>query len=170
MGGNASDWVVRAGRREDYERLGQVFDEAESLHREALPDVFRKPPGRVPTREHWQSLVDGDDTTVLVAEGSAGDLVGFAAIRTQHAPDDPMLVARRTAFVDLLAVRSDAQNHGIGKALMAGVHRWAAAHGLDEVVLNVWEFNERAVRFYEALGYKTLARLMRLEGVIRPKP
>lgn len=167
MGGvsTRSDFVVRTARTEDYDRLGSVFDEAEAFHRHALPDVFQKPPDRFPSRELWQSVVSGPASTALVAERPGGDLVAFVAIRTVGAPEDPMLVARRTALVDLLAVRSDQQRLGIGKALMAAVHSWALERDLEEVVLNVWEFNQRAVRFYQALGYTTASRMMRRSTV-----
>jgi ribosomal protein S18 acetylase RimI-like enzyme len=44
---------------------------------------------------------------------------------------------------------------------MAHAQRWATERGLREIELNVWEFNQSAIAFYEALGYVTERRKMR---------
>ena len=64
-----------------------------------------------------------------------------------------MLVSRSFVEVGSLAVRADHQHAGIGRALMERVADWTAARGLDQIELNVWEFNGDAIGFYEALGY-----------------
>jgi ribosomal protein S18 acetylase RimI-like enzyme len=85
-------------------------------------------------------------------------------MREDQAPDDPLLAPRRFAMVDMLAVRGDRRRRGIGRALMEATHRWAEGCGLEEVALNVWEFNQRAIAFYEHLGYETLSRQMVRRG------
>ena len=37
---------------------------------------------------------------------------------------------------------------------------WARNHGAERLHLNVWEFNEGAIAFYEALCYTTFSRNM----------
>jgi hypothetical protein len=37
---------------------------------------------------------------------------------------------------------------------------WAIAKGATSVELNVFEFNQKAIAFYEGLGYQTLSRKM----------
>ncbi len=149
----------REGAIEDYDRLGLVVHEAEVFHRQALPEVFRKPPERFPPRSLYYTLITAAESTVLVAEREA-ELVGFVTIRVDEAPDDPILTPRRFAMVDLLAVRREQQHRGIGQALMGAAHSWAHKQGVAEVMLNVWEFNQHAIGFYEELGYTTASRLM----------
>ena len=39
----------------------------------------------------------------------------------------------------------------------------AKLHGFDRIDLNMWEFNENALAFYEAMGMKTYRRYMELK-------
>jgi predicted GNAT family N-acyltransferase len=51
-----------------------------------------------------------------------------------------------------VAVLKDWRRHGVGRALMEGLIRIAAAEGLSEVYLHS---QAHAVRFYEKLGFRT---------------
>ena len=159
MSQTSGGYRVREALTDDYIRLRVVFDEAETFHRKALPHIFRKPTELFPPQTLYAALVEGEDSTVLVAEDE-GELIGFATIREETAPADPILIPRRFAMVDMLAVRRDRQRAGIGRALMEAAHAWARKQGLREIELNVWEFNRRAIDFYGALGYTTASRLM----------
>jgi ribosomal protein S18 acetylase RimI-like enzyme len=79
--------------------------------------------------EHWH------DATVATADGQ---IVG--------------VVVRRGRLVDLAWVDPAFRSDGIGSALMADVERRA---GSGELRLEVWKVNERAVAFYERLGFAT---------------
>jgi len=70
----------------------------------------------------------------------------------------PMFVPRRWLQVDNVAVLRAYRGMGIGRALMDEAHAWARAQGLADVELTVWEFNQDAIAFYEALGYTTIVR------------
>ena len=43
---------------------------------------------------------------------------------------------------------------------MDEMQAWAIAKGATSIELNVYEFNETAISFYERLGYQTLSRKM----------
>ena len=44
------------------------------------------------------------------------------------------------------------RGHGIGKALIDHLERWAADHGIELMILTVFEANEGAIRLYHAAG------------------
>ena len=58
-------------------------------------------------------------------------------------------------------VRRAYWGHGVGRRLMHHAEGWVREQGVAEVLLNVWEFNRRAIEFYEGLGYETVSRRMR---------
>lgn len=151
--------VVRSAQRDDYPRLAAVFDEAERLHREALPEVFRRPSGLFPSQHLFCLLVDGQDSAVFVAADGL-ELAGIVTVRAQATVEDEILVPRRYAMVEMLAARCGWRRRGIGTGLMNAAHSWAAGQGLERVSLRVWEFNQPAVAFYQSLGYRTMSRLM----------
>ena len=81
-------------------------------------------------------------------------------IAIRDAPPIPILVPRRVAVVENLAVREDVRRAGIGRALMDHAQRWAEDLGATEIDLNVHEFNQAAIDFYRSLGYATSSRRM----------
>jgi diamine N-acetyltransferase len=44
---------------------------------------------------------------------------------------------------------------------MDEMHAWAVAQGAASIELNVYEFNQNAIRFYQNLGFQTFSRKMR---------
>jgi ribosomal protein S18 acetylase RimI-like enzyme len=65
--------------------------------------------------------------------------------------------ARREAVLVAAAVRPELQSRGIGTALMGAAEELVCRHGFDGIVLGVEDFNPRARRLYERLGYVAFA-------------
>ena len=40
----------------------------------------------------------------------------------------------------------------------------ARRRGLDRIVLDVWEFNDEALAFYDAMGFRTFRRMLELRA------
>jgi GNAT superfamily N-acetyltransferase len=57
------------------------------------------------------------------------------------------------AHLGILIVAGSAEGHGVGRALMDAVERWARGKGHRFITLNVFSTNDRARRFYERSGY-----------------
>ena len=88
------------------------------------------------------------DVNVLVACCDA-HIAGFAIMR--YGDDD--------AHLDLLAVAPPYRRTGIGRQLLEWLEKCAVVAGIFTVALEVRAENEGAQRFYERLGYRTLAQL-----------
>lgn len=52
------------------------------------------------------------------------------------------------------------QGKGFGRALMSAIESWARENGAQDLRLNVWHFNQRAVKLYEELGFEMRAHTM----------
>jgi ribosomal protein S18 acetylase RimI-like enzyme len=156
------DVRVRKAVPEDYRSMCELFDEADALHRDKLPRIFQQPDGAAREKDYYLGLIADEDVALLVAEADS-ELVGYVHAIIKGAPALPILVPRRYAVVDAVVVRSGFQFHGIGRALMDQAQAWAVAKGATSIELNVYEFNEPAISFYERLGYQTLSRKMSKE-------
>ena len=153
---------IRKVTIDDYDAMCELFKEVDALHSEHLPHVFQRPEGAAREREHYLGLLADEGVCLLVAQ-SGSDLVGYVHAIMKDAPAVPLFVPRRYAVVDEVLVRSGFQFHGIGRRLMDEAQAWAAANGATSIELNVYEFNENAIAFYERLGYHTLSRKMSKE-------
>lgn len=155
-----SDVTIRPAADDDYDGLAAVYIEVDELHREALPRMFRAPDGPALGRAYFASMLAGEDSALIVAD-RGGAIVGFARLQARLAPDTPYHRPRRWVEVDTLAVLSEVQRGGVGRALMLAAESWARERGIAEIELNVYEFNRRAIAFYERIGYVTQSRRMR---------
>lgn len=153
---------VRTATAGDYDPLCELFDEIDALHRGNLPHIFQEPGGAAREPEYYSELITDDDAALLVAEAGE-ELAGFVQVFVREAPALPVFVPRRFAVVDGIVVRSGFQNHGIGRRLMEKVQEWAISKEATSIELNVYEFNEAAISFYERLGYQTVSRKMSKE-------
>jgi len=157
---------------DDYDGLCALFDEVDALHREALPQVFRDPGGVARSRAYLASILEDENACLWVAE-QRREIVGLLHISIRETRDIPILVPRRYAIVENLAVSQAYRRRGIGNALLRAAERWALDKKAAQVELHVWEFNEGARAFYEMMGYGTASRrlwrpLSRHRNSLRP--
>lgn len=157
--GKDKEISIRQATAEDYDALCTIIDEVDTLHRDRMPHIFQKPPGPVRDKEYILSLLADDNIGLFVAEVE-GQVAGLVHVLVRDTPPWPVLVPRRRAFIDSLAVGQEFRRHGIGRALMDQAHAWAITKGAADVELNVYEFNQPALAFYQALGYETSTRRM----------
>jgi ribosomal protein S18 acetylase RimI-like enzyme len=151
--------LIRQATIEDYVGVCAIFAEVDAQHVEAQPQVFRDPGGAARPRDYIASILEDENACLWVAEHE-GRIVGIVKIALRETRDIPVLVPRRYAEIGTLAVAREYRRRGIGRALMEVSERWARERGADQIELGVWEFNEHARAFYNALGYRTARRRM----------
>lgn len=59
---------------------------------------------------------------------------------------------RKVLFIDALVVDVNHRKNGIGKILMLEMEKLAKDNNCSSVELNVWAFNENAIKFFEGMG------------------
>jgi len=159
--------AIREATERDLDELEQIFDVVDALHREHLPHIFQEPDGPAREREYMLGVLADESLYLFVAEAeepvqecAKGTILGFVQVAIHDALPVPILVPRRIAFVEILAVREEVRRAGIGRALMEHAQGWAEEQGATEIDLNVHEFNQAAFSFYSSLGYATSSRRM----------
>jgi len=151
---------IRKASSDDYNNLCELFDEIDNLHRNNLPHLFQKPEGPVREKDYFSELLADKNVGFFVAEVD-NKLVGFVHMIIKDTPAFPIFVPRRFAILDALLVKSGFQKQGIGRMLIDTGQEWAIASGATSIELNVYEFNQTAISFYESSGYQTFSRKMR---------
>jgi diamine N-acetyltransferase len=96
--------------------------------------------------------IDGEGTTVFVAEDDAGEAIGYAHIcMTEELPLG--VRGSRAAEIVRFYVDGGQQGRGVGAALMARCLDEAATRGADVVWLQTWSQASWAVGFYQRMGF-----------------
>jgi diamine N-acetyltransferase len=96
--------------------------------------------------------IEGEGSTVFVAEDHAGEPVGYAHVSmTDELP--PGVEGTRAAEIVRFYVDAGQQGRGVGAALMARCLDEAARRGADVVWLQTWSQASWAVGFYQRMGF-----------------
>lgn len=154
------DIVIRTGSMDDYDAILCIGIPVLALHARAVPGRFRVDSDALPA-DYFRSLIDSMEATVLVAVVD-DEVVGFTTLRIEQSPPFPMLLPRRTAFMDLLTVDESRRGQGVGRQLMDAAVVWAREQDAHTLELNVYAFNVAAVEFYERQGLRTIRHTMSL--------
>jgi ribosomal protein S18 acetylase RimI-like enzyme len=133
--------TVRRATAADAQDVAAVFAAAVRAGWTFLGPVAQRP---MFTPAQWDDLVAdlGPPDALLVATDAAGAVIGFAAVRTQEGE------------LYLLFVHPDHAGHGVGRALLDAAHDVLRAAGHSHAYLYTEERNLRALRVYEAAGYR----------------
>lgn len=153
--------TVRPALREELERVNVIRKQVNDVHVGGRPDIFRAGFSDE-LRDHIYKQFDSGEFAVIVA--SADDrIVGFAVTTVVHKPLSPYNNARSFYRVDEFGVDEAHRRMGVATALIEYIKDDAKAKGLDRVELDMWEFNQGALAFYEAAGFTTYRRYMEME-------
>lgn len=158
--GSECKYLIRRAVKKDIESLIPVFEEADRYHQIALPNIFR-PQMPLETRQYLASIMEKEENVIFLAETDQ-KVIGMVFVYPRQTLEIPILVPRKWLVIDSLAVLPEARRCGVGNTLMERAHQWARDHNIHEVELNVYEFNDGAMKLYESMGYSTLRRQMRI--------
>lgn len=127
---------------------------------ESDAEAFRDHRGYVEQSEQdWEKFrADAQVDTSLWQVAWSGDIV-VGQVRTRYNADESGRSGRRRGWTEDISTRRSWRKQGIASALIAASLRQLRSLGFDEAALGVDTDNpNRALRVYEALGYKTVRR------------
>lgn len=169
--------AIRRAQRSDVPSLVGLWRDVDDLHARLWPSFFRAGRDHTGRTAAIEAALRSSDHVLLVAEAD-GRVLGLIQAQMFDTPDAPMLVRRRRLHVEELVVAPGARRRGVGGRLVREAIRWGSERGANQVVLVVWGGNARAERFYRALGFRAVHRVLSLEidrpsttrRVARPTP
>jgi len=152
--------LVRRAVRDDLPRIVQLFEQADELHRDALPWLFRKVEEPRSPRL-LETFISGTDRAALVAiEGEGSPPAGALFIMVREVVKAPVVRPARVAEIDSLVVDRSSRRRGVGKSLVRAALLWARDVQAARTELGVYDFNEGARLFWESMGFATVFRRM----------
>ncbi len=152
--------IIRKATKRDYEKLCVLFYQVDLIHYEKYPDIYKKPEIQMRSIEEIYSKLKDNNQCILVAcenERILGLLHGFI----YDTPHHPVIVMRKYAKIDGMVVEKENKRKGIGHLLIKHFQKWSKAQGATSIELNVYNFNNEAIKFYKKEGYKDIRQVMR---------
>lgn len=147
--------IIRESKEEDSLSVYTLLRIIADLHKNGRPDMFPDLVSKY-TVDEVKERLSKSDNGVFVAE-KEGSVVGYVFC------DVIREGAVNTLYIDDLCVDPSARKMGIARILMDKAKEYAKEKNCAYLMLNVWEFNENAVRFYENYGFETRTRHMEIK-------
>lgn len=153
--------AVRFAEYEDLERVNELRKQVNDLHVAGKPEIFKAGfPEEL--RDYIYTIFRDPRQRIVVAERE-GVICGFAVLHHITKPETPFMRERDYIDVDEFCVDEAFRRRGVATELVGFIRDFAKSRGFDRVELNMWEFNQGALEFYEAVGFTTYRRYMEMK-------
>ncbi|MGD6876435.1 GNAT family N-acetyltransferase [Bacillus infantis] len=151
---------IDTAKIDDHNAINLIVKEGQDEHSEALPYIFNKVDQVMP-ESYYRELLEDPKSEILIAKISE-EIVGFAVMELNESPPFDSMVTRKFAYMNDFGIKRSCQRKGIGKILFEACVEWSKNKDAASLDLNVWEFNKKAISFYENFGMETISRKMTL--------
>ena len=153
--------MVRFAEEKDLDRVNELRKQVNDIHVEGRPDVFKAGFGSE-MRDFAKVIISGENSNIIVAERS-GVICGMASVDYVNKLETPFGNARRFYHVQEIAVDVKYRRQGVAKELLEFMIADAKKRNLGKIELDVWEFNDSAIEFYQAAGFRQTQRWLEYE-------
>ena len=152
--------IVRFAKESELDRVNELRKQVNDIHVEGKPDVF-KPGFGQELRDLVKVIWNDPEQEIVVAEDD-GVICGFAVLHHINKPENPFMKERDFIDIDEFCVDKDHRRKGAASEMVSFIKKFAREKGFKRIELNMWEFNQNALAFYEAAGFKTFRRYMEM--------
>lgn len=141
---------IKRAEAKDLPDITRLLEQVCRIHAGIRPDLFIAG-RRKYTEEELLKIIGEEDKPIFAAFDDDGSFLGycFTVIEEHKGFNEP---PHKTLYIDDLCVDEDLRGGQIGRALYEYVRDWAKKSGFYNITLHVWENNEAAKRFYDAMG------------------
>ena len=153
---------IREAIANDYIDIKNLVVEVHNLHVKNRPDVYLAVDNPL-LKERFENLLNSNNTKIFVVEDSdSEELLAYSIVQIMTQRNIHLLIPCKFTYIDDFCVKSNYNKNGIGKSLFKYIVDYAKVEGASSIQLTVCEFNENAIKFYEAVGMSTRNRKMEL--------
>lgn len=152
--------MVRFARKDELEKVNEMRKQVNDVHVSGRPDIFKA--GFCDELKNFiYDIWNAENRDLIVAQRD-GVICGFASCVYAYIPENHFMNARKIYEVEEFYVDEKFRRQGVGTEIMDFIRQSAKNRGADRIELDMWEFNDGALAFYEAVGFKTYRRYMEL--------
>ena len=112
------------------------------------------------TKEEFQNILNDSKEIFLIIKDK--HIIGFihATINNKESNN---LISNKNLFISSFGIKKEYQNKGLGTKLFKELKKIAINQKCDNIILNVWSFNNNAITFYLKQGFKEQRKIMEIK-------
>jgi ribosomal protein S18 acetylase RimI-like enzyme len=156
MGNNMK---LRPATKGDYDVLFELFNEIQTLHYETRPDIFKPAKKDQFFYEYFDKVIQGEDNHLILGFDDDKPF-GYIYYVIRQLPENIYRPAERIVYINHILVKKNHQGKGYGRALIDHVRGIAQEESIKKIGLDVWVFNERAIKFFNKQGFSAHNQIM----------
>ena len=144
-------YSIRLAKAGDEDVIATLLEQIFNQHAQGRPDLFGGGQSKYTAKDVLQ-LFDKQDAPIFVAADESGRVLGYAFCMIKEFTSPAHY---KTLYLDDLNVATEARRMGVATALVNACRAYGKDKGCYNLTLNVWAFNEGAIRFYEKNGFSS---------------
>lgn len=150
---------IREANGNDYTEVCKLNIDVHKLHLKNRPDIYLDINNPL-EKEYFDDLLNSNNIKLFIVENDDNkELVAYSIIQ-KMTTKSPIYIQKMFVYIDDFCVKSNVKRTGIGRLLFNHIIDYAKEEKATSLQLNVWEFNEDAIKFYETMGMCTRNRRM----------
>lgn len=151
---------IRFANENELSRVNELRKQVNDLHVAGKPEMFKPGFSRKLQDVIYQIWSDAEHEIVVAEQDRM--ICGFAVLHHIHRPENPAKWEQDYLDIDEFCVDEAFRRQGVATKMIAFIRAFAAEKGFRRIELNMWEFNQDALAFYEAAGFTTFRRYMEM--------
>lgn len=150
--------MIRIATKEDLSRVNEIRKQVHDVHYNGRPYIFRNDFCKE-LQDAIYNIWESEDSDVIVAIRD-GEICGFASVKYILKPLSPYSLERKFYNIVEFGVDKQFRRQKVATELFEFIKQDAKDKGFDKIELDMWEFNQGALKFYESVGFTTYRRYM----------
>ena len=146
--------MIRKANIDDANGINKLLYQVQDIHASKRSDIFIKNAKKFKDEELLEILKNDEFIFYIFEENN--EILGYICITIIINEESFSKKQRKELFIEDLCVDESHHRLHIGSKLFAYAEDIAKENNCDCVTLNVWNFNESALAFYEKMGMKAL--------------
>ena len=152
---------IRFAKETELEQINKLRKQVNDLHVKGKPEIFKS--GFSEELKNYVYDVFYNERKKIVVCDCDGIIAGFAILNHISKPESPFSYARDFLDIDEFCVDVHYRRQGIATQMIQYIQDYAKNEDFTRIELNMWEFNQEALAFYESIGFTTYRRFMEIK-------
>lgn len=153
--------MIRRAVEKDLDAVNKMLLQVLKVHSDIRPDIFISKTKKYSDSELLE-IFKNNDTPVFVWTDESDVACGYVFCCFEKTEGKNNMYDRKALYIDDLCVDENFRRKNIAAQLFEFTKQFAVEEGCDCITLNVWEHNDSARAFYDAMGMKPLKTMMEL--------
>lgn len=152
---------IRQATIDDARTIALLNQHVQQVHADQKSELYKQAELSDDLVMFYADRLQADNEVIYIAEDDAV-AVGYVHTIVRERPENPFVHIRRDVVINAISVNPDYYGTGVADKLTQVVVDLAQEQGIKRIVLDVWDWNTRARRFYEKQGFTTFIHRMEM--------